>query len=171
MQGDATMKGKTNRRVVTRHDAKGLARFGSDSEIEYKDIGGGDARFALIWTTATVPADNMDETDGATRDAGLTLRGGSVIRIVDFKPGSRSPMHRSSSIDYGIVLDGELTLELDSGETKVIHKGDIVVQRGTNHAWVAHSKDWARMAFILIEAPPVEIGGRVLDDYMEPHKG
>ena len=157
------------RRIVTQHDGNGLARFGSDSEMPYADVVGGDARFALVWTTATVPADNTDEVDGATRDAGLTLHGGSVIRIVDFKPGMRSPMHRSSSIDYGIVLAGELTLELDSGERKVIRQGDIVVQRGTNHAWVAHSDAWARMAFVLIEAAPVTVNGLVLDDYMEPH--
>src|ERR1700693_2212056 len=137
----------TTRRLVTRHDDNGKARFGQDSEITPVDLANGQARFALVWTTAPRPADNMDETDGATRDAGLTLKGGSVIRVVDFKPGTRSPMHRSNSIDYGIVLQGELTLELDSGEKKLIRQGDIVIQRGTNHAWVAHSDRWARMAF------------------------
>lgn len=157
----------TTRRLVTRHDENGKARFGHDSEIEAVELAGGDALFTLVWTTDTVPADNMDDTDGAMRDAGTTLKGGSVIRIVDLKPGTRSPMHRSSSIDYGIVLQGELTLELDSGEAKVIRQGDTVIQRGTNHAWVAHSSQWARIAFILIEAPPVVINGQALSEHME----
>lgn len=158
---------KTTKRLVTRHDSEGLARFGTVGEIEPTPIPTGDALFALVWTTATVPADNMDETDGAKRDAGTTLHGGSVIRIVDFRPGARSPMHRSNSIDYGIVLEGELTLELDSGDAEVIRQGDIVVQRGTNHRWIAHSEQWSRMAFILIEAPPVEVNGKPLPEYTE----
>jgi quercetin dioxygenase-like cupin family protein len=162
---------KTTRRLVTRHDVNGLAYFGQDKEIDPRMVPTGDAAMALIWTTATVPADNLDETDGATREAGTTLKGGSVIRVVDFKPGARSPMHRSSSIDYGIVLEGELTLELDGGESQIIRQGDVVVQRGTNHRWIAHSGEWCRMAFILIEAPAVQINGRVLDEHMEAMPG
>jgi quercetin dioxygenase-like cupin family protein len=164
---EETMK-RTTRRVVTGHDANGKARFSMDTELEAVDVVNGLASFTLLWTTATVPADNMDEMDGALRDAALTLNGGSVIRIVDFKPGTRSPMHRSNSIDYGIVLEGELQLELDGGEVKDLFKGDIVVQRGTNHAWIAHPEHPSRMAFVLIEAPPVEVNGKPLDEFMEP---
>lgn len=158
------------RRLVTSHDENGKARFSQDSELPSVEVATGDALFSLVWTTATVPADNMDETDGAQREAGTTLKGGSVLRVVDFKPGACSPMHRSNSIDYGIVLEGELSLELDSGEVKVIRKGDIVIQRGTNHRWIAHPELWSRMAFILIEAPPVVIGGKPLEEYTEGRK-
>lgn len=154
----------TTRRLVTRHDEKGKARFAQDSELQPVEVATGDALFSLVWTTATVPADNMDETDGALREAGTTLKGGSVLRVVDFKPGTHSPMHRSHSIDYGIVLEGELSIELDSGEVKPISKGDIVIQRGTNHRWIAHPERWARMAFILIEAPPVLVDGQALEE-------
>ncbi len=103
--------GKTPiRRVVTGHDANGRARFRSDEQFALKQIASGDADFALLWTTATVPADNNDETDGRERDAGLTLNQGSVIRVVDMLPGGTSPMHRTNSIDYGIVLSGQLEL-------------------------------------------------------------
>ncbi len=86
-----------------------------------------------------------------------------MLRIVDFAPETRSPMHRTSSVDYGMVLEGEIDLELDSGEVKHLSAGDVVVQRGTNHAWVNRSDRWARMAFVLIEAAPVRIDGVALE--------
>jgi quercetin dioxygenase-like cupin family protein len=93
------------------------------------------------------------------------LKGGSVIRIVDMLPTSSSPMHRSFSIDYGIILSGELELELDGGEVVSLQAGDIVVQRGTNHLWRNPSSDTVcRIAFVLIEAAPVRINGRQLDE-------
>ena len=65
--------------------------------------------------------------------------------------GSRHPfMHRTETIDYGIVLEGELTLILDEGET-VVRQGDIVIQRGTNHGWANRSGRNCRIAFILID--------------------
>lgn len=142
------------RRVVTGHDADGRARFRSDDQFPTKLIPSGDAAFTLVWTTATVPADNNDETDGREREAGLTLNQGSVIRVVDMLPGQQSPMHRTNSIDYGIVLSGQLELELDDGVKTLLGPGDIVVQRGTMHLWRNPSDtDVCRIAFILIEAP------------------
>ena len=108
------------RRVVTGHDDRGRAVFRSDDAYPTQLIPSGDAAFALLWTTATVPADNNDETDGRARDAGLTIDAGSVIRIVDMLPGAESPMHRTNSIDYGIVLEGEIELELEDGAKRSI---------------------------------------------------
>ena len=158
---------KAIRRVVTAHDDAGRSVFRSDELCTPTPVAAGTANFALIWTTHTVPADNSTDNDGAEREAGLTLRGGSVIRVVDFAPGARSPMHRSFSIDYGLVLAGQVDLELDSGELKHLHVGDIVVQRGTNHLWInGSSEQWARMAFILIEAKPVSVEGKELNDHL-----
>jgi quercetin dioxygenase-like cupin family protein len=127
--------------------------FRSEDVSPTRMIPSGDAAFLLVWTTATVPADNNDETDGRERDAGLTLNQGSVIRVVDMLPGRESPMHRTNSIDYGIVLEGEIELELDDGAKKTIRQGGIIVQRGTNHLWRNTSDRVCRIAFVLIEAP------------------
>ncbi len=140
-------------RVITGHDAQGRAVFKSEDVSPTKLIPSGDAAFLLIWTTDTVPADNNDETDGRDRDAGTTLNQGSVIRIVDMLPGKESPMHRTNSIDYGIVLEGEIELELEDGAKKTIRQGGIIVQRGTNHLWRNTTNRVTRIAFILIEAP------------------
>lgn len=153
------------RRIVTGHNASGKAVFRSDELLPVSPIPSGDAAFSLVWTTAAVPADNNDETDGRQRDAGLTLHQGSVIRIVDMLPGGASPMHRSSSIDYGIVLSGAVELELDNGAVTTAYAGDIIVQRGTLHLWRNPSSDtMCRIAFVLIEAAPVQVNGAALPD-------
>ncbi len=152
-------------RVVTGHDENGRAVFKSDEEFATNRIASGDADFALIWTTATVPADNNDETDGRLRDAGLTLNQGSVIRIVDMLPGRASPMHRTNSIDYGIVMKGEIELELEDGRKTTVREGGIIVQRGTNHLWRNTTDQVTRIAFILIEAPAYLHNGQPLEEH------
>jgi quercetin dioxygenase-like cupin family protein len=152
-------------RVVTGHDAQGRAVFRSEDISPTRMIPSGDASFLLIWTTETVPADNNDETDGRLRDAGLTLNHGSVIRIVDMLPGKQSPMHRTNSIDYGIVLEGEIELELDDGAKRTVRHGGIVVQRGTNHLWRNTTDRVCRIAFVLIEAPAYLHDGQPLPEH------
>lgn len=155
------------RRIVTGHDEAGRAVFTADDLLPVNPIPSGDAAFSLIWTTATVPADNNDDTDGRERDAGLTLHQGSVIRIVDMLPGGVSPFHRSSSIDYGIVLSGAVELELEDGAVTNARAGDIIVQRGTIHLWRNPSAtENCRIAFVLIEASPRIVDGRPLPDVM-----
>lgn len=155
------------RRIVTGHDPAGRAVISSDELLPVEPLPQGDAAFGLVWTTASVPADNNDDTDGRERDAGLTLHQGSVIRIVDMLPGGASPFHRSSSIDYGIVLSGEVELELDDGAVTTAAAGDIIVQRGTIHLWRNPSATQiCRIAFVLIEAIPRMVDGRPLPDVM-----
>lgn len=152
------------RRIVTAHDAEGLSVIRSDDVLTPSLIDSGDAAFQLVWTTPTVPVDLNADIDGPI-PAGKTLNGGSVIRIVDMLPGKASPMHRSYSIDYGIVMSGNLELELDGGEVVALSAGDVVVQRATNHLWRNPSSGTVcRIAFILIESTPIEVGGKVLPE-------
>lgn len=151
------------RRLVTGHDQKGLAVVQSDDRFPSQPIAIGGAEFSLLWTTATVPADNNDTSDGREGDAGLTILTGSVIRVVDFLPGGNSPFHRTNSIDYGIVLDGEIELELDDGSRTIVGPHSVIVQRGTNHKWRNPSQTrYARVVFVLIEAPPYLHEGKAL---------
>ena len=156
---------KPFRRVVTGHNTQGGAVFTDDRELTPEMIGGGDAAFATIWATESVPADLNDPRDGREISTGLTLEQGSVIRVVDMFPGEESPMHRTSSIDYGIVLEGEVELELDDGVTKTIGAGGIIIQRGTVHLWRNPSADQiCRIVFVLIEAAPYLHNGVPLSD-------
>lgn len=152
------------RRIVTTHDDQGRSVIRTIDTLTPSLIDSGDAAFQLVWATPTVPVDLNDGTDGML-PAGKTLHGGSVIRIVDMLPGRASPLHRSWSIDYGIVLSGDLELELDDGSVTALSAGDIVVQRATNHLWRNPSPDQVcRIVFVLIEAKPVMAGGRVLSE-------
>lgn len=151
-------------RLVTGHDENGHAIFKSEDFSPTKQIPSADAAFLLMWTTDTVPADNNDETEGRERDAGLTINQGSVIRIVDMLPGCASPFHRTNSIDYGIVIEGEVELELDDGHVKTIGPGGVIVQRGTNHRWVNRTDRPCRIAFVLIEAPAYLHNGVPLEE-------
>lgn len=156
---------KSFRRIVTGHDDRGLAVIASDEVLTPKPIDTGDAEFQLVWATPTVPVD-LNAGDDGMLAAGKTIHGGSVIRIVDMLPGKESPMHRTWSIDYGIVLSGTVELVLDSGEVTQASAGDIIVQRGTNHLWRNPTDAKCRIAFILIEAEPVMAGGKVLEQHL-----
>jgi quercetin dioxygenase-like cupin family protein len=152
-------------RVVTGHNELGRAVFKSEDVTPTRMIPSGDASFLLVWTTESVPANNNDETDGRLREAGLTLNQGSVIRIVDMLPGKESPMHRTNSIDYGIVLQGEIELELEDGAKRTVRQGGIIIQRGTNHLWRNTTDQVTRIAFILIEAPAYLHNGVPLEEH------
>lgn len=153
------------RRVVTGHDTSGLAIVTHDGVLTGQPIPTGEA--ILVWTTPAMPVDNDDPTDGRDRKVGLTLAGGTVLRIIDLLPGKRSAMHRTSSLDYGIVMSGVVELELDDGHITQVAAGDIIIQRGTIHAWRNPSTDTAaRVAFVLIDATPATVNGQALPPIM-----
>jgi quercetin dioxygenase-like cupin family protein len=157
------------RRVVTGHDPKGKAIVASDERMNGVSA---PARPYIsrceIWSTDTMPVDNSEEAAAAQRK-GFVVRHnyvgsgqGTVVRITEFAPGAPKFMHRTETVDYAILLSGECDLELDDGKTVHLTQGDIVVQRGTMHAWVNNGSQPCTCAFILIDADPVEAGGTKL---------
>ena len=164
---------------MTGHDADGRAVIVSDGSppaVEITAVPG--TVFHEVWST-DVPArvhDDRDPTEGPLQLA--PPPNGTRIRIVDIPPdtvqdavsaedaaaafaqigaagahGSDGPhalMHRTETIDYGIVLAGEIWLVVDEGETR-LGPGDVVIQRGTNHAWSNRTDETARMAFVLVD--------------------
>lgn len=160
------------RRVITTHTADGRTTFSNTipEEAPFQELPDG-AQFALCYATNKFPVQMSDDADVATYQGyteklpGITISTGSVLRVVDIRPGALSPMHRTVSLDYGVVLEGEVELILDSGESRVLKRGDISVQRGTNHAWRNMSPTgWARMLYVLQPAEPLVIGGQKLED-------
>jgi quercetin dioxygenase-like cupin family protein len=149
------------RRVVTGHDADGRAIVAIDEMAKniYSSRPGISA--SVVWTTDTTPADNSGAGDAATRKVGLTLAGGTVFRVIEFAPGAAPRMHRTDSIDYAVVISGEIDMQLDDSEVH-LKAGDVLVQRGTIHNWVNRGNKPCVMAFVLIDAKPVTVGGRTL---------
>ncbi len=150
--------------VVTGHDAQGKAVVTDDTALDLRMNPSKVSSAAVVWTTAGSPVDMDTAEHGRDRAAGLTLPGGSVLRIIDMMPGGCSPMHRTSSLDYGIVLTGQVELILDDGAITTMKAGDIAIQRGTIHAWRNTTDSVARIAFVLLDATPATVDGVALPD-------
>ncbi len=142
------------RRVVTGHDARGRSVFLHDGAPPVVRTAPDGALFYELWNTDAAPAPLAPaEPEPTRRD--LTVPPaprGTKIRINEFPPGVVSPTHRTQTVDYGIVLEGEVVLILDDGAERVLTPGDVVVQRGTDHRWENRAAQTARMAFILVDA-------------------
>lgn len=140
------------RRVVTGHDERGVSVFASDGPVPVVRTAPDGALFYEIWGTDAMPAPvAAGEPDPTTTALSVPpALNGTKIRINEFPPGAVSPMHRTQSVDYGIVLSGEVVLVLEGSE-RVLGPGDVVVQRGTNHRWENRSDATARMVFILVD--------------------
>lgn len=138
------------RRVVTGHDQAGRSVVAHDEVITKITSGREGHHDALIWSTGTVPADNKDPADGRQRQG----ENATVFRIAKYDPGVAPRKHRTETLDYAIVLSGQIEMELDQG-TVSLRQGDVLVQRGTMHNWVNRGKDPCVIAFILIQAKPM----------------
>jgi quercetin dioxygenase-like cupin family protein len=140
------------RRIVTGHDASGRSVVLSDAATP-KTLDVGTAAFHEIWITAQTPveigASEPEPTERPVRTP--PPPDGVIVRFTEMAPGAESPMHRTQTVDVGVVLEGETWLLLDDGSETRVATGDAVVQRGTNHAWANRSDRPARMVFVLID--------------------
>lgn len=161
-------------RHITGHNQDGQAIFHSSQPGAWANMGPS-LDFNVVYTTSVPKPSMNDDKDISAHESvmdsgklGLVHPNGSVCRMVDFGPSTADAhakpiMHRTESLDYGIVLEGEVECVLDSGEVRLMKRGDIAVQRGTMHAWRnASSTDWARIIFVLLAAEKVNVGGKEL---------
>jgi len=164
---------KPVRRVVTGHrDGKAVVLYDSAAPNQKLRQASGLVS-TLVWVTDETPADISGSADRAAREIGVPPPlNGSILRVVDFPPESgarsrqailaemgvadyggarHSSMHRTRSVDYAIVLEGEIHMLLDDSEVH-LKAGDVLVQQGTNHAWVNRGARPCRVAFVLVDA-------------------
>jgi len=178
---------KPIRRIVTGHDARGRSVIVSDGPSPHVLTLPGRTDFALtnLWVTDSAPASNAGNADAAARPVVLEPpHRGAIFRVVEFPPdqaagsfdrkaafaamgadhamhpsASRHPgMHKTDTVDFALVLSGEIWALMDEGET-LMRAGDTLVQRGTNHAWSNRSDRPSLVAFILISATPLGAKG------------
>jgi hypothetical protein len=171
------------RRVVTGHSAGGKSTFLMDSLApnikEMTSMPG--LALTDLWETTTAPASNVGNADATARPVHLEPpSGGTILRIVEFPPDSAwresadaraaftsigaghakdqhssdPMMHKTATVDYIIVLKGEIWAIMDMGET-LLKAGDILVQRGTNHSWSVRGSEPCIIAAVLVSADPV----------------
>jgi mannose-6-phosphate isomerase-like protein (cupin superfamily) len=175
------MPGKI-RRIVTGVNDQGRSFILSDTQLPSGEVGPGQPVAAGLWATDRSPASNAGNDDPVPDGILATIppadKGGSIFRIIDIVPdgqGHRAPedmerrgakvsrerwakqpgFHQTDTVDYAIVLEGEVYAVLDEGET-LMRAGDVLIQRGTHHAWSNRSGKVCRMAFILIDAEPLD---------------
>jgi len=167
------------RRIVTGHRQDGRSTVlmdGQATQVRQRHAGNAST---LLWVTDETPADVSGGGDRAARDIGVPPPAhGTIFRIAEFPSGSggevrdnesvlrdfgigpdiargappRHPaIHRTRSLDYVVVLEGEISLLLDDGEVTV-KAGDVVIQQGTNHAWINRGNATCRLAMVFIDA-------------------
>ena len=170
------------RRIVTGHDENGRAVVLFDGESPHSFVleKAGGLRLTEIWETRSSPADNSGTRDAADHERRIEpVGGGSVFRIIEYPPDRvrlatldpeahfrgmgakaadaamrRHPgMHKTDTIDYCVVLSGEIWAVLDESEV-LLRAGDCLVQRGTNHAWSNRTEEHCVIAFVLVAAEP-----------------
>ncbi|KAL5606310.1 hypothetical protein BROUX41_002725 [Berkeleyomyces rouxiae] len=167
------------RAILTGHDAAGAAKIHSVRPVKWTSFQDGRLGMSVAYTTQ-FPAQLTDDADVAAHDAlmasgrlGLVNPNGTVLRYVDIAPGHVCIMHRTQSVDYGIVLEGDVVAVMGSGEEIVMARGDVMVQRATMHQWRNDSEtQWVRMIFCLQDCQDLLIEGKKLgEDLGEGMKG
>lgn len=169
------------RRIVTGDDAKGRSRIIEDAPAaSVRSVPARPGYRAVnVWRTGESPAKIGAGDATAAHQGILPPKGGTILRIIDFppepadkealkrmldatfggiyrdaahdkRPGVHPGMHRTETVDYAIILEGEIYAVMDEGET-LMRAGDVLIQRGTNHAWANRSERTARIAFVLID--------------------
>jgi len=149
------------RRVVTGHSGKNVAQVIFEGPAANTKRPREGVASTLLWSTDEMPADigvGEDAEDMGARILGTAPpQNGTRFIVMEFAPGIASDMHRTETIDYIAVLDGEIDMDMDDSTVK-LKAGDVMVQRGTNHAWINRSKAPARLAIVLLDAKPLGIG-------------
>jgi quercetin dioxygenase-like cupin family protein len=149
------------RRTITGHDKNHVAKVIMEGPATNAKTGASGATSTLIWSTDSTPADCAIGED--IEDLGARLIGtpptenGSRFAVITFPPGNPGRMHRTETIDYVVVISGEIDMDMDNSTVK-LKAGDVLVQRATNHAWVNRSNEPARVAFVLLDSKPLGIG-------------
>ena len=175
------MELRSTRRIVTGHDKDGKAVALYDAPLKAIQRSAGGNGMTLCWVTGEFPVDMASAADRAQTKVGVPPpANGTIFRIVDFAPvptggygavdhhqillnmgidpatqgyARHENTHRTRTIDYAIVLDGEIDMLMDDSEIHM-KPGDVLIQQGTNHAWVNNGDKTCRIAFVLVDAKP-----------------
>jgi quercetin dioxygenase-like cupin family protein len=149
------------RRVITGHDGNNVAKVILEGPAANTKRPRDGVSSTLMWCSDRMPADIAVGEN--VEDLGARILGtappanGSRFIVMEFAPGIASEMHRTETIDYIVMLSGEIEMDMDASTVK-LKAGDVMVQRGTNHAWVNRGKAPARLAIVLLDAKPLGIG-------------
>ena len=141
------------RRVVTGHDKNGKARVIIDELSDNVISRRAGQQSTVIWATDQTPP-NLEALNDLSPDVkSTTVANGTVFRVSRFEPGVAPRNHRTASMDYAVVLSGQIDMELDDGEVVNLRAGNVLVQRGTVHNWTNPGTEPCIIAFVLMSCP------------------
>jgi quercetin dioxygenase-like cupin family protein len=147
------------RRIVTKHDAGGKATIWIDADATNHKFPNAKISSTLIWSTDHTPTLILSDEDEGDRILGSAPPPcGSRFTMMEFQPGNDATLHRTDTVDYVIYLSGEIDMFLDDSQFITLRTGEVLVQRGTNHAWANRSDKPCRLAVILLDALPKREG-------------
>ena len=159
--------------VIAFNNEEGKSVYARDDQVPMiSPFGPNGSQMATFYSTNTVPASNVAPLPPlATTSLPRPGPKGTVFCTSDIPPGTETPFHRTSSVDYAIVLKGEIVCRLNHGVEKTIKEGEMFVQCGTIHAWENRSDQWCRLLAVMIAAEPVVLkDGTVLEEVSIPPK-
>ncbi|KAJ5964966.1 Cupin 2 conserved barrel [Penicillium vulpinum] len=158
-------------RHITGHNEAGRAVIHSSNTDRWVSLEATKMAFNVIYTTQFPPDLNNDadlkghEALMESKGLGLVNTGGTVCRIVDFAPDNVVVVHRTQSLDYGVVIEGQVEMIVEDSDPVIMNRGDVVVQRATMHGWRNTSKtEWARLMFVLQDCKPLSVAGKELGE-------
>src|SRR5580704_6156535 len=147
------------RRIVTKHDASGKAAIWFDADATNHKFPNEKITSTLMWSTDCTPtALSSDEDEGDRILGSAPPLCGSRFTIMEFQPGNEATLHRADSVDYVICRSGEIDMFLDDSQFVTLRAGEVLIQRGTSHAWANRSDKPCRLAVILLDALPKREG-------------
>ncbi len=153
--------------VIASHNEEGKSVFSRDSDAPlFGPFGPKASQFTTLFTSDAVPASNTAPLPPLVTSS-IPRPGpkGTLFGTTDMAPHATSPFHRTSTLDYMVVLKGEIVARLDDGVETTIKEGEMMVQMGTIHAWENKTDQWCRMLFVMLAAEKVVLkDGKVLED-------
>jgi quercetin dioxygenase-like cupin family protein len=150
------------RRIVIGHDSDAKAIIKYDTGFHGELLPGG-VESKVLWKSDAIPADSNITGDPSETPTGFMAKG-STLRVVDIPPRSKGGMHRTPSLDYCVLIKGQLVHNTDDdASTTTVNVGDVVVQQGTMHQWNNETDEWARIVAVLLPATEPIVNGKQLN--------
>lgn len=154
------------RLITTNHKEDGTSVFSSDRSVEpFSPFGPSASSFCTFDARSKVPVCNQEPSQDLLPSIPRCPPNGVLFAISNFPPRYSVPMHRTLSLDYCIVMSGEIVLELDGGDETTVKAGEVILQGGVNHKWINRTDEVCRVAFVMVGAEKVTLAsGETLEE-------
>ncbi|KAM0217220.1 hypothetical protein ACHAPA_000071 [Fusarium lateritium] len=139
--------------VRTTNSEDGTSVFAPETHVApFQPFGPQGSGFNIFDVRQSVPVNNKDNIPSFANSLPRCPPKGALFCMTQIQPGGKAPMHRTKSLDYAVVLSGEIVLGLDGGEEKTVRQGQIIVQQGVNHSWENRGEVTCQIIFVMIGA-------------------